>query len=191
MGLQIQVRAFISFLRRGKVSLVLFNRESFQVIQSDLFQGLLIRGAEEYLGHNLVALPAPRFKCLLPSACTKTPFTSAFHAWDAAQVVALLGAELKELIGHFCSDAVVPEVRLGDFAEAIAEESGHWRGGEELEWGFKDCINIRDSSESDSVTNVYWRLALGIKLTIEARRSGHGIDGMSLMRTLMQRRIVV
>lgn len=142
------------------VSSFLFDRKSFQVIQSDLFQGLLIRGADEHLGHNLVALPTPRFECLLPSACTETPFTSAFHAWDATQIVALLGAELEELVGHFCSDAVVPEVRLGDFTKDIAEESGHWRGGEELEWGFKDCINIGDSSEFDNVANLGSNLPL-------------------------------
>ena len=58
-------------------------------------------------------------------AHAKAPFTPSLHARNGSQVIALLGAEVEELLGDFGRHGMVAIVRSRHFAVAIAKEAGH------------------------------------------------------------------
>jgi hypothetical protein len=93
-------------------------------------------------------------------AHAKAPLAPSLHARNGSQVIALLGAEVKELLGDFGCDSMVAVVWGGHFAVAIAQEAGHGLGGMESQRLFEDVQALR---HGERVVGVVERL-LGVVL---------------------------
>ena len=76
-------------------------------------------------------------------AHAKAPLAPSFHARNGSQVIALLGAEVEELLSDFSRHSVVAVVRSGHFAVAVTQEAGHGLGGVQSQWLFKDIQALR------------------------------------------------
>jgi hypothetical protein len=119
-----------------------------ELVKRDLIQSLLVGSIEEDLGDDLCALRVVlvRIERFPPSkpvmsvsssanfvsevfssspADTKTPFAPSLHARDWTQVVALLCAEVQELLRDLGRYGMVAIVRGRHFAVSIAQEASH------------------------------------------------------------------
>lgn len=74
---------------------------------------------------------------------TKTPLATSFHARDGTQVIALLGAEIEELLGDFRSDCMCTKITGGDFTVAVAQEACHGLGRVQGQWLLEDIETLR------------------------------------------------
>lgn len=81
-----------------------------------------MRTVEEDLRHNLIIVPLSCLKRLQPPTRAQAPLAPALEAGDA-QVVALSGGVVEELLGDLGGDGVVPEVAGRDFAVSAARET--------------------------------------------------------------------
>lgn len=78
---------------------------------------------QKHLRHDFVIIALAGLERLQPAARAQTPLAAAREAGDA-QVVALRGGVVEELLGDLGGDGVVAEVAGGDFAVAGAGEAG-------------------------------------------------------------------